>query len=58
MYEFLTPGGYIVGRIYPKGVIFKNYEVEDDHFRMGNYLAIQKSDPLITSMAGAFAKKR
>ena len=41
-YELLTPYGFQIGRMYPDGIFFKSYErLEDDHFRMGNYLAVR-----------------
>jgi FkbM family methyltransferase len=44
IYDFLSPYGYRIGRIYPDGVKFKEYSLfDDEHFRMGNYLAVQSS---------------
>jgi FkbM family methyltransferase len=45
-YLLLTPFGYAIGRLYPDGVEFKPYEFSDDHFRMGNYVAMLADDPL------------
>ncbi|MCU0536475.1 MAG: FkbM family methyltransferase [Hydrococcus sp. Prado102] len=43
-YDFLIPKGYSIGRLYPKGVDFKKYDMfEDEHFRMGNYVAVHES---------------
>jgi FkbM family methyltransferase len=42
IYALLTPRGYTIGRLYPDGVDFKEYALGDDHFRMGNYIAVQK----------------
>jgi FkbM family methyltransferase len=40
-YSLLSPAGYCLGRLYPHGVDFKPYNrVRDDHFRMGNYVAV------------------
>jgi FkbM family methyltransferase len=50
-YRILEPAGYIIGRLFPDGVEFKPYEFEDDHFRMGNYIAVQSHDPLRTRFA-------
>ncbi len=33
--------GYSVGRLYPNYVHFKKYEYTDDHFRMGNMIAVK-----------------
>ncbi len=45
-YRFLAPFGYAIGRLYPDGVDFKPYELKDDHFRTGNYVAMAADDPL------------
>lgn len=51
-YEILEPTGFLIGRIYPDGVLFKPYDsTEDEHLRMGNYVAVHKTDiQLINSM--------
>lgn len=46
-YQLLEPSGYVIGRLYPDGVDFKPYALEDDHFRMGNYIAAQAQDSLV-----------
>jgi len=33
--------GYSIGRLYPRYVEFKPYEYSDEHFRMGNMIAIR-----------------
>jgi len=45
-YQMLQPLGYTIGRLFPDGVEFKPYQFEDDHFRPGNYVAVQSEDPL------------
>jgi FkbM family methyltransferase len=50
-YQLLEPLGYAVGRLYPDGAEFKPYASEDDHFRMGNYVAVQVDDPLAQTLA-------
>ena len=52
VYALLEPPGYQIGRLYPDGVFFKSYNrLEDDHFRMGNYVAVHnKYAPIITSL--------
>ena len=52
VYTMLEPLGYQIGRLYPDGVFFKPYDrIEDDHFRMGNYVAVHdKYMPIITSL--------
>jgi FkbM family methyltransferase len=44
-YEILEPAGFLIGRIYPDGVLFKPYnQKEDEHLRMGNYVAVHKTN--------------
>jgi FkbM family methyltransferase len=52
-YDFLIPKGYSIGRLYPMGVDFKEYELfHDENFRMGNYVAVHKSmDYMIESLS-------
>lgn len=41
-YEFLSPKGFVIGRLFPTGVAFSDYSMfRDEHFRMGNYIAVQ-----------------
>jgi FkbM family methyltransferase len=46
-YDFLnrtcTNDEYLVGRIYPQGVLFKTYSVYDENFVDGNFLAVRKT---------------
>jgi FkbM family methyltransferase len=45
-YSLLTPAGYCLGRLYPNGVDFTTYNrTRDDHFRMGNYVAVHQGHP-------------
>jgi FkbM family methyltransferase len=41
LYTLLEPHGFAIGRLYPNHVEFKNYSFSDDHFRMGNYIAVR-----------------
>ncbi|MGF1487759.1 MAG: FkbM family methyltransferase [Prochloraceae cyanobacterium] len=52
IYEFLEPKGFKIGRLFPTGIMFKNYELlHDEHFRMGNYIAVHKNhDSLIEQL--------
>jgi FkbM family methyltransferase len=51
VYDILEPAGYAIGRIYPETVEFKAYELADDHFRMGNYVAVKREDdPLLDAL--------
>jgi FkbM family methyltransferase len=44
-YEYLTPLGYAIGRLHPRCVQFKDYDLfEDEQFRMGNYIAVHSSE--------------
>ncbi|BAY83029.1 hypothetical protein NIES267_25150 [Calothrix parasitica NIES-267] len=44
IYELLAPYGYSIGRLYPQGVGFKQYDLfEDETFKAGNYIATHKS---------------
>lgn len=38
---FLEDAGYKVGRLFPNHVEFKDYAWDDEHFRMGNMIAIR-----------------
>lgn len=50
IYELLEPFGYSVGRIFPRNVAFKSYHGSDEHFRMGNYLAVKRDDALLDTL--------
>ena len=39
-YDFLNSRGYLVGKIYPEGVKFKEYAPQDEDFRGPNYIAV------------------
>lgn len=52
VYQLLGDCEYAIGRIFPRSIGFKNYETRDENFRMGNYLAVKKDDPLLNVMAG------
>jgi FkbM family methyltransferase len=42
-YSILQCNCYSIGRLYPNGVDFKQYELSDESFRMGNYIAVRDS---------------
>jgi FkbM family methyltransferase len=45
-YQLLGPRGFIIGRLHPRCVDFKDYDHrEDEQFRMGNYIAVHRSKP-------------
>lgn len=39
--RLLETAGYAVGRVFPDHVAFKRYEPVDEHFRMGNMVAVR-----------------
>ena len=41
-YEFFTQKNYVVGKIYPNYVDFKDYTLDDENFLGPNYLAVKK----------------
>jgi len=43
--EKFTQNGYLIGRIYPSGVLFKPYSVYDENFIDGNFLAVRAALP-------------
>lgn len=43
-HQFLSERGYFVGRLYPNHVDFKDYGYADDHFRMGNMIAVKSAE--------------
>jgi FkbM family methyltransferase len=44
VYDLLEPFGFTIGRLYPQGVFFKNFELlKDECFRMGNYVAVHNN---------------
>jgi len=40
--EELTANGYVIGRIYPRGVRFKSYHPTDENFIDGNFVAVRQ----------------
>jgi len=42
---------YAIGRLYPDGVDFKEYDAVDDHFRMGNHIAVRRDTNLSTKLS-------
>lgn len=48
---FLEECGYSIGRLYPDHVAFKRYEYADEHFRMGNMIAV-RDESLRKMLAG------
>ncbi len=49
-YDFLSPFGYRIGRLFSHGVRFKRYDFfEDECYRDGNYVAVHESRPEIVN---------
>jgi FkbM family methyltransferase len=45
-YQLLSPLDFVIGRLHPRCVNFKDYDHrEDEQFRMGNYIAVHRSKP-------------
>lgn len=44
-YDLLIPYGFVIGKIYPRYVEFKDYELDDEDFLGPNYLAVMKTSP-------------
>lgn len=50
-YELLVPKGYTIGRVFPQGVKFMDYSMlRDEHFRIGNYVAVHQDYPELIKM--------
>ncbi|MGF1601475.1 MAG: FkbM family methyltransferase [Thermosynechococcaceae cyanobacterium] len=58
VYDLLSPYGYCIGRLYPKGVEFKPYDFfVDENFKMGNYVAVHKSAPSLIQQLSVSGQK-
>jgi FkbM family methyltransferase len=42
-YQFFESRDYLVGKLFPDHVDFRNYELEDEKFRGPNYVAVRKA---------------
>jgi FkbM family methyltransferase len=49
-YEFLKKYGFIIGKIYPRYVDFRDYEFQHEDFIGPNYLAVLKEDSSIIKL--------
>jgi FkbM family methyltransferase len=49
-YEFFRTYGYVVGKIYPDHVDFREYSLNDEDFLGPNYLACRADDPVVLSL--------
>lgn len=49
-YELLGGLGYVIGKIYPDYVEFRDYQLSDEDFLGPNYLACRPDDPLLPAL--------
>lgn len=54
-YELFGSHGYLVGKIYPDYVDFREYELSDEDFLGPNYLACRPGDPALSRLRGRHA---
>jgi FkbM family methyltransferase len=52
-YQLFASYGYVVGKIYPDYIDFREYELSDEDFMGPNYLACRIGDPIIGRLASA-----
>lgn len=52
-YELFARAGYVVGKIYPDYVDFRDYDLGDEDFLGPNFLACRGDDPMIARLRGA-----
>jgi FkbM family methyltransferase len=43
-YDFLNKYGYMIGKIYPDHIDFRDYHIHSENFILSNFIAIKKSD--------------
>lgn len=53
-YHLLTPLGYTIDKLYPDGVDFRPYALEDEDFTGPNYVACTSKDPQLVSRLQRF----
>lgn len=51
-YEAFARDGYVVGKIYPDYVDFRDYDLSDEDFLGPNFLACRVDDPVIARLRG------
>ena len=51
-YQLFAAHGYVVGKIYPDYVEFREYELSDEDFLGPNYLACREDDPALRLLGG------
>jgi FkbM family methyltransferase len=50
-YHLFASYGYVVGKIYPDYVDFRDYQLEDEDFLGPNYLACRSGDPMLPRLS-------
>jgi len=43
-YDFLNQHGYLIGKIYPNHIDFRDYHIHSENFILSNFIAIKKDD--------------
>jgi hypothetical protein len=56
-YQFFESQGYLVSKLFPDHVDFRNYELEDEKFRGPNYVAVRKAHYQCTVISVGVADK-
>jgi FkbM family methyltransferase len=57
-YELFRSYGYVVGKIYPDFVAFREYDLADEDFLGPNYLACHARDSLVGRLRGDVGSRR
>lgn len=42
VYDFFVSSGYVLGRLFPKGVLYRDYRFYEENFLYGNFIATPK----------------
>jgi len=49
-YQLFNESGYIVGKLYPRTVEFKDYELDNENFYGSNFIAVKKTETEIIQL--------
>jgi len=49
-YEFLVPKGYVIGKLYPSKVDFRDYKYQHEDFKGPNFVAVRNNDDHLVSL--------
>ncbi len=55
-YQLFATYGYVVGKIYPDHVDFREYDLDDEDFLGPNYLACRAGDPALERLRPAYSR--